>query len=60
MHAYTVVGTRFSWSQNEHMVELRNPHGGTQYPMVGAMNETTEMSPRRFRTTFETITCPYP
>ncbi|WNG15826.1 hypothetical protein F0U63_15015 [Cystobacter fuscus] len=59
-HAYTVVGTRFSRSKNEYMVEVRNPHGGTQYPVLGTHGETVEMSLRRFRATFETVTTPIP
>ncbi|OJH39697.1 C2 family cysteine protease [Cystobacter ferrugineus] len=59
-HAYTVVGTRYSRSRGEYMVEVRNPHGGDQYPVLGTRNETIEMPLSRFRASFETVTAPIP
>ncbi|MFY0580564.1 C2 family cysteine protease [Cystobacter fuscus] len=57
-HAYTVTGTRISRSTGEVMVGLRNPHGGTQHPVLGTVNDTFELPLRKFRASFETVTYP--
>ncbi|OJH40166.1 C2 family cysteine protease [Cystobacter ferrugineus] len=57
-HAYTVTGVRTSSRTGEVMVELRNPHGGDQYPLVGTRNDTFELPLRKFRASFESVTYP--